>query len=133
MKEKFLILSFILLTLTFDSCFDDEIETLPPCISVDQTYKNDYFLTSKIYETKEIEFEIINDCDSNYTILDYEISADTKSVRIEGLTKNKIISSKNYSFKVIAYPTSVGNKIIRFSIRTNISEMFVSTSYYVDY
>ena len=126
MKEKYFILSFILLTLTFDSCYEDEIETLPSCVSIDKSSKNNYSITAKIYKIKEIEFDLLNDCDSNYTIIDYNVSGDIKNIRIEGLTKNKIIKSKKMPFKVIISPIATGNKTIGFSINTDIGQMYVS-------
>lgn len=126
MKGNFIILTFILLSLTFDACFEDDVETLPSCVSVDAVSTNDNSITPKIYETKELEFEIFNDCDSNYTIFDYEISGDINNIRIEGLSKNEIITSKKLPFKVIYKVASIGNKTIGFFIRTDIGQMAVS-------
>lgn len=126
MKVNFIILTFILLSLTFDSCFEDDVETLPSCVSVDTVSTNDDSITPKIYETKELEFELFNDCDSNYTIYDYEISGDIKNIRIEGLSKNEIITSKKLPFKVIYTIATTGNKTIGFFIRTDIGQMAVS-------
>jgi len=132
MKNTFLILNFILLTLTFDSCYEDEIET-PSCVSVDKSSKNDYSIASKIYEVKEIEFELLNDCNSDYTIIDYDVSGDIKNIKIEGLSKNKIIKSKKLAFKVIISPISIGNKTIGFFINTDIGQIYVSAGVNIEY
>ena len=136
MKEKLFILSFILLTLTFDSCFDEETDyevDTPSCVSVEKSSKNEYEIISKIWKSKEIEFEIFNDCERNYTIIDYDVSGDIKNIRIEGLSKNKIIKSKNQPFKVIISPVSAGIKTIYFSIKTDIGDMYVSSGISVEY
>lgn len=134
MKYKIFTISFMLLLLTFDSCFNDDNEyevEAPSCVSADKS--SNYEIKSKIWETQEFEFEILNDCDYNYTIIDYEVSGDIKNIRIEGLSKNKIVASKKLPFKVIISPISTGNKTIGFYIKTNIGQMYVSAGVNVTY
>jgi hypothetical protein len=133
MKRNFIILTIILLSLIFDSCFDDDVETLPSCVSVDKVDKTFPPKMLKVNEANEIEFEILNECDANYTIFDYEISGDIKNIRIEGLTKNKLVTSKKLTFKVIVFPLTTGNKTIGFFIRTDIGQMSVSAGIDVNY
>ena len=125
MKEKLFILSFVLLTLSFYACFNDEVET-PSCVSIKKTVENEFVVSSKVWETKEIAFDLLNDCNYDYTILDFDASGDIKNIIIKGLTKNKVIKSKELNFKVIISPTSTGNKTIKFSIRTDIGQIYVS-------
>ncbi|MDD7914006.1 hypothetical protein [Polaribacter ponticola] len=124
----------MLLLLTFDSCFNDEneyeIET-PVCVSVDKS--SDYETKLKIWETQEFEFEILNECNSNYTIIDYTISSEIKNVRIEGLSKNTKIESKKLPFKVVISPISIGNKTIGFNVITDIGQIYVSVGVTVTY
>ena len=136
MKGKIFILSCIFLSLTFDACFDDETEyeyESPNCVSVDKISSNNNVIVSKVWETKEIDFEIVNECVSDYYIYDYNVSGDIKNIRIEGLSNNKIITDKELPFKVIISPISVGNKTIYISIKTSIGEMYVTMGIYVVY
>ena len=114
MKEKFIILIIILSA--FTSC--DKENNEPSCLSIEKAIKTASTITLKVNKVKEIEFEILNDCDANYTIFDYDISGDIKNPRIEGLTINKQITSKKLTFKVIVTPITTGYKTITFSIRT---------------
>ncbi|MCL7754940.1 hypothetical protein [Polaribacter sp. Z022] len=132
MKGKLLILSCFLLLITFDSCFDDEMEyeddyESPNCVSLYKVSKDNKFI---IWNAKEIDFEIINECESSYYIYDYYVSGDIKNIKIEGFDTNKIINSDNLPFKVIVSPISVGNKAINIFINTSIGTMFITM--YVD-
>lgn len=136
MKGNLFIISCILLSLTFDACFEDEVEyeyESPNCVSVDNVSKNNNIIVSKIWKSKEIEFEILNECVSDYYIIDYNVSGDIKDIRIEGLSKNKIINSKELPFKVIISPISIGNKTINFSIDTSIGQIYVTEGIDVEY
>jgi len=131
MKEKYLYLIIILSFFTFISC--EKEDTIPSCVStnvVDQTFPAKKL---KVNEANEIEFEILNDCNANYTIFDYEISSDIKNIGIEGLTKNKLITSKKRTFKVVAFPITTGSKTIGFFIRTDIGQMAVSVGVDIGY
>jgi hypothetical protein len=131
MKEKYISLIIILSAFTFTSC--DKEDTAPSCLSVEKVDKIFPAEVLKVNEANEIEFEIFNDCDANYTIFDYEISGNIKNIRIEGLTKNKLITSKKQIFKVIVFPLTIGNKTIGFFIRTDIGQMAVSAGIDVNY
>ena len=131
MKEKYISLIIILSAFTFISCEKEGI--IPSCVSVDKVDKSFPPKRLKVNEANEIEFEILNDCDANYTIFDYEISGDIKNIRIDGLTKNKLITSKNLTFKVIVFPITTGYETIGFFIRTDIGQMAVSAGIDVNY
>jgi hypothetical protein len=131
MKEKYISLIIILSAFTFISC--EKEDTIPSCVSVDKVDKSFPPKRLKVNEANEIEFEILNDCDANYTIFDYEISGDIKNIRIDGLTKNKLITSKNLTFKVIVFPITTGYETIGFFIRTDIGQMAVSAGIDVNY
>jgi hypothetical protein len=130
MKEKYIFLIIILSAFTFTSC--DKEDTAPSCVSVEKVDKSFPPKMLKVNEANEIEFEILNECDANYTIFDYEISGDIKNIRIEGLTKNKLITSKNLTFKVIVFPITTGYETIGFFIRTDIGQMAVSVGVNVE-
>ncbi|ARV14268.1 hypothetical protein [Polaribacter sp. SA4-12] len=131
MKEKYIFLIIILSAFTFISC--DKENTALSCVSVDKVDKTFPPKMLKVNEANEIEFEILNECDANYTIFDYEISGDIKNIKIEGLTKNKLITSKNLTFKVIVFPITTGYETIGFFIRTDIGQMAVSAGIDVNY
>ena len=76
MKEKYIFLIIILSAFTFISCGKED--TAPSCVSVDKVDKTFPPKMLKVNEANEIEFEILNECDANYTIFDYEISGDIK-------------------------------------------------------
>jgi len=131
MKEKYFFVIIILSIFTFISC--EKEDTIPSCVStnkVDQTFPAKKL---KVNEANEIEFEILNDCNTNYTIFDYEISGDITNIGIEGLTKNKLITSKKLTFKVVAFPITTGYKTIGFFIRTDMGQMAVSIGVDVSY
>ena len=127
MKKLVFLLCIIIATLAFTSCIDNDI-TSPSCVYVDKITQRDFSSTSKIGETTEIEFEIINDCEDDYTILDVSISGDIPTSTIEGLTINSKVSSKKLPFKVTLLPKSLGTKNIRFTIITDLGQIITSTN-----
>lgn len=131
MKEKFIILIIVLCSFTFTSCYKEDTE--PSCVSVDKVDKTFPAKSLLVNEANTIEFEILNECDGNYTIFDYEISGDIKNIRIEGLTINKLITSKKLGFKVIVFPITTGYETIGFFIRTDVGQMAVSLGIDVNY
>ncbi|WP_343329969.1 hypothetical protein [Polaribacter staleyi] len=131
MKKKYIFLMIILSSFTFISC--EKEDTTPSCVSTNVVDKTFPAKKLKVNEANEIEFEILNDCNANYTIFDYEISGDIKNIGIEGLTKNKLITSKKLTFKVIVFPITTGYKTIGFSIRTDRGQMAVSVGIDVGY
>jgi hypothetical protein len=127
MKKITFLLYVIIASSLFTSCINNEIGS-PSCVYVDKTTLSDFSSTSKIGETAEIAFEIINDCDDEYTILDFSISGDIPTSTIQGLIINSKVSSKKLPFKVRLLPKSLGTKNIRLTIITDLGQMVTSTN-----
>lgn len=127
---KYFKLSFLLLftLITFTSCFEVE-EDIPSCIDVDIAFEDDnYKLKAEVYSSKNIEVDMINECDLDIRITGIKVEGKHyEDFQVKGLSIGTSITTAIY-FDVIFTPTELGTRKGIIVIRHEVGELVINLS-----
>lgn len=123
-KLSFLLL-FTLITLT--SCFEDEVDTLS-CIDVNIAFEGYHNIETKVYTSKPLEVNMVNECDLEIRVTEIKIGGqDYEDFHVEGLSIGTNITKDTY-FDVVFTPTQIGTRKVIIVIKHDIGELVIHLS-----